>query len=130
MALAAGHENPHRALAFLLDWPNLAAAAELVGARLGELDGGDYGTLNRATAALAGRYPQAATLLFRRMADYILRRAAASQYQNAAGYVRECAALSSRLGADAEVESHAAFMQRLRRNHSRKYKLWHLLGGA
>ena len=46
MALAARHEDPHRALAFLVDWPNLAAAAELVRARLGELDGGDYGTLN------------------------------------------------------------------------------------
>ena len=98
MALAAEHENPHRALAFFVDWPNLAAAAELVGARLGELDGGDYGILNRAAAALAGRYPQAATLLFRRMAEDILRRAAASQYQYAAGYVRECAALSARLG--------------------------------
>jgi hypothetical protein len=128
MALAAKHEDPHRALAFLVDWPNLAAAAELVEARLGELDGGDYGTLSRAAAALVGRYPQAATLLFRRMAEDILRRAAASQYQYAAGYVRECEALSSRLGADTEVESHAAFLQRLRRDHGRKYKFWHLLG--
>jgi uncharacterized Zn finger protein len=93
---------------------------------LGELDGGDYGTLNRAAAALAGRYPQAATLLFRRMAEDILRRAAASQYQYAAGYVaRPCPAASVR---DTEVESHAAFLQRLRRDHGRKYKFWHLLG--
>jgi hypothetical protein len=128
MALAAGHENPDLALAFFVDWPNLAAAAELVGARLGELDGGDYGTLNRAAAALASRYPQAATLLFRRMAEDILRRAAASQYQYAAGYVRECAALSARLRPDAEIDPHETFLQRLRRDHGRKYKFWHLLG--
>ena len=97
---------------------------------MGELDGGDYGTLNRAAAALAGRHPLAATLLFRRMADDILRRAAASQYQYAAGYVRECAALSAHLGPDAESDSHKAFLQRLRRDHGRKYKFWQLLGEA
>jgi uncharacterized Zn finger protein len=128
MGLVAGHENPHLALAFFVEWPDLAAAAELVGARLAELDGGDYGTLNRAAAALADRYPLAATLLFRRMAEDILRRAAASQYQYAAGYVRECEALSTRLGADAGVEPHVAFMQRLRSAHGRKYKFWQLLG--
>jgi hypothetical protein len=129
MVLAARHKNSHGALAFFIDWPNQAAAAELVRARLVELDGGDYGTLNRAAAALTSRYPLAATLLFRRMAEDILRRAAASQYQYAAGNIRECEALSSRLGAAAEAESHAAFMKRLRRDHGRKYKLWHLLGG-
>ena len=98
-------------------------------ARLVGLDGGDYGTLNWAAAALTSGYPLSATLLFRRMAEDILRRAAASQYQYAASYIRECETLSSRLGADAEVESHAAFMKRLRRDHGRKYKLWHLLGG-
>ena len=128
MALAAGHEHPHRALDFFVGWPKLEAAAKLVRERLAELDGGDYGTLNRAAAALAGRHPLAATLLFRRMAEHILRRAAASQYQYAARYIRESEALSARLGPDAEVEPHAAFMQRLRRDHGRKYKFWHLLG--
>jgi hypothetical protein len=127
MALAAGHEDPHRALNFFVDWPDLAAAAEHVRKRLAELDGGDYGTLNRAAAALARRYPAVATLLFRRMTEDILRRAAASQYQYAAGYVRECAALSARLHPDAEIDSHEVFLQRLRRHHGRKYKLWHLL---
>ena len=53
MAVAAAHDDPSRALAFLVDWPNLQAAAELVGARLDALDGGDHGLLNRAAAALA-----------------------------------------------------------------------------
>jgi flagellin-specific chaperone FliS len=127
MALAAGHEDPHRALDFFVDWPDLAAAAALVRVRLGEFDGGDYGALNRAAAALASRYPAAATLLFRRMAEDILRRATASQYQYAAGYVRECTALSARLP-DGEIEPHDAFLARLRRDHGRKYKFWHLLG--
>lgn len=130
MGVAATYENPHRALALLVDWPNLQAAGELVRARLDELDGGDYGTLNGAAAALAGRYPLAATLLFRRMVENILQRAAASQYQYAASYVRECEALSSRLGADAEVGSHERFMERLQRDHGRKYKFWHLVGEA
>jgi hypothetical protein len=62
------------------------------------------------------------------MAEDILRRAAASQYQYAAGYVRECAALSARLHPDAEIEPHEALLQRLRRDHGRKYKFWQLLG--
>lgn len=128
MALAAGHEDPHRALDFFVDWPNLTAATKLVRERLAEFDGGDYGTLNRAAAALAGQHPLAATLLFRRMAEDILRRAAAGQYQYAAGYVRESEALSCRLGVDAGVEPHAAFMQRLCNDHGRKYKFWQLLG--
>lgn len=128
MALAAGHEDPHLALDFFIDWPDLAAAAEFVRKRLGGLDGGDYGTLNRAAAALGSRYPEPATLLFRQMAEDILRRAAAGQYQYAAGYVRECAALSARLDPDAGIAHHEAFLERLRRDHGRKYKFWHLLG--
>jgi hypothetical protein len=55
VALAAGHEDPHRALNFFVDWPDLAAAAEHVRQRLAELDGGDYGTLNRAAAGPPGQ---------------------------------------------------------------------------
>jgi len=128
VALAARHQDPHCALAFLVDWPALQTAAGLVRARLGELDGGDYHTLTRAAEALAGRHPLAATLLFRRMTEDILRRAAAGQYRYAVHYVHECAALSARLAPDAQIEPHDTFVQRLRRAHGRKYKFWQLLG--
>ncbi len=36
--------------------------------------------------------------------------------------------LAARLHLDAGIDSHEAFLQRLRREHGRKYKLWHLLG--
>jgi hypothetical protein len=63
------------ALNFLIDWPgHEAAAAALVHARLGELDGCHYETLGKAAEHLAGKWPAAATLLYRAMVLSVLER--------------------------------------------------------
>ncbi|WP_424138881.1 DUF6880 family protein [Roseomonas chloroacetimidivorans] len=83
VAHALAHPDRNLALSFLISWPNLEAANRLVRAHHGEMDGRDYGRLRPAAEALAERYPAAATLLHRTLAEDVLRRASSRQYQYA-----------------------------------------------
>lgn len=127
IAYALAHPDRHLALVFLVGWPNLDAANRLVRAHHHQLDGRDYGQLRPAAEALAGKYPAAATLLHRTLAEDVLRRAASRQYQYAARDVRACAGLAPLLPDEIGLESHDAFMARLRREHPRKVGFWSLL---
>jgi len=128
IAHALAHEDRDRALAFLVAWPNLEAASRLVRAHHEQLDGRDYGRLRPAADALAERYPAAASLLHRRLAEDVLQRAASRHYQYAARDVLAAAALAPVLSEEEGPESHDAFMARLRREHPRKAAFWSLLG--
>ncbi|MCW2241787.1 DUF6880 family protein [Azospirillum canadense] len=125
--IARRFPDPHRALAFFVAWRDVHGAAQLVRERLEEFDGRDYRTLPAAAEALAGKHPVAATLLYRRMIESILGRASASQYGYAVRDVRHCESLAGQLPEDAGIESHDAFMARLRQEHGRKAKFWELL---
>ncbi len=98
--------------------------------RHGELDGRDYGRLRPAAETLAERYPVAATLLHRALAEDVLQRASSRQYQYAARDVRSCAGLAPFVPAKSGLETHDAFMARLRREHPRKSGFWSLLAPA
>lgn len=87
-----------------------------------------YGLLRPAANALAERHPAAATLLHRTLAEDVLRRASSRQYQYAARDVRAYEGLAPFLPEEAELETHEAFMVRLRREHARKSGSWPLLG--
>jgi len=128
IAHTLAHADRDQALAFLVAWPNLEAASRLVRAHHERLDGRDYGRLRPAADALAERYPAAASLLHRRLAEDVLRRAASRHYQYAARDVSACAGLAPMLPAEDGLENHAAFMARLRREHPRKAAFWSLLG--
>jgi hypothetical protein len=128
VSLALSHRDVHRALTFLVELPDLPVAERLVRERLAELDGQDYVSLSPAADKLAGKFPIAATLLYRRMAESILKRASANQYGYAVRDVRNCESLAGQLPADADIENHATFMVRLRHEHGRKWKFWELLG--
>ncbi|MGI4940982.1 MAG: DUF6880 family protein [Janthinobacterium lividum] len=130
MAHALAHPDRNMALSFLVNWSNLEAAARLVRDHCGELDGRDYGRLRPAAEALAERHPAAATLLHRVLAEDVLQRASSRQYQYAARDVRSCEGLAPFLPDEAELETHDAFMARLRREHPRKSGFWPLLGSA
>jgi hypothetical protein len=127
MTHALSHPDRHQALTFLIEWPNLEAANRLVRAHSDAFDGRDYSTLRPAAEALAGKYPVAATLLHRALAEDVLRRAASRQYQYAARDVRACADLAALLPEEVGLESHDAFMARLHREHPRKVGFWSLL---
>ena len=127
MAHALTHPDRNLALGFLVDWPNRDAANRLVRGHCGELDGRDYGRLRPAAEALAERYPAAATLLHRLLAEDVLQRASSRQYQYAARDVRSCEGLAPFLPDEAGLEAHGTFMARLRREHPRKSGFWSLL---
>ncbi len=130
MAHALAHPDRTLALGFLVGWPNLEAANRLVRDHCGELDGRDYGRLRPAAEMLAERYPSAATLLHRALAEDVLQRASSRQYQYAARDVRSCEGLAPFLPNEGGLETHDAFMARLRREHPRKSGFWSLLDHA
>jgi len=107
--------------------PNLKAADHLVRDHRDELDGGQYFRLRPAAETLAEKYPAAATLLHRTLAEDVLRRASSRQYQYAVRDVKVCADLAAYLPDEADLETHEAFMMRLRREHPRKIGFWLLL---
>jgi hypothetical protein len=125
--IARRFADPHRALAFLVGWRDLHAAAQLVRDRLDEFDGRDYVTLGAAAEPLAGKHQVAATLLYRRMIESILGRVSGSQYVYAVRDVRNCESLAGQLPEDSEIEGHDAFMACLRKEHGRKSKFWNLV---
>ncbi len=124
MALALGHPDRTRAVAFLAAWPNLPAAALLVREHLAALDARDYRRLRPAAEALAERHPVAATLLHRRLVEGVLDGGASRQYGYAARDLRACAALASLLPDEPGLEGHDAFLARLQREHGRKHGFW------
>jgi hypothetical protein len=115
VALARRHPNVHAALGFLIDWPALPAAAELVVARDNELRPEYAPLFARAATLLAERYPLAATILLRLMIWDTVRHAQADQYKLAERQLAEAAALAPRLGE--EIESHEAFAEKVARFH-------------
>lgn len=120
-------ENVIQALAFLVSWPALDRAARLVALRAAQLDGDDYEVLSPAAAALAEKYPLAATLLLRAMIDFTLANARSSRYRHAARHFMECASLASSMPEPGTVETHEAYASRLKAKHGRKRGFWDLI---
>jgi hypothetical protein len=82
IAAARGHRDVHRALQLLADLaPDIAA--ELVYRRLDEIQGEVYFVLRPVAERLAETDPLAAILLYREMADTVLRRGQSLQYDYA-----------------------------------------------
>ncbi len=82
IAAALGHPDIHRALHLLADFaPDIAA--ELVHRRLDEIRGEVYFVLRPVADRLAGSHPVAAILLYRKMADAVLRRGQSPHYDHA-----------------------------------------------
>ncbi len=116
--------NLLQALSFLVSWPALNRAANLVMQRSDELDGDHYEILTRATDALAGKHPLAATLVLRVMIDFSLRNGRSTRYRHAARHLLDCSGLSSAIEDFGRFEPHDAYEARLRREHGRKSLFW------
>jgi hypothetical protein len=124
MAHAVGYPEALSALHFLINWPALDRAAQLVQQRFDELDGDRYEILTPAAEALSARYPLAASLALRAMIDFTLNAGRSSRYQHAARHLAECEALASQIEDFGTVEPHANYVARLRRDHGRKSGFW------
>ena len=125
--VAAAHKQPVRGLAFFIEWRALDRADRLVRERLTALDGRLYEVLRPAVEALEEKFPEAASLLYRRLIESVLERGSSKQYQYAARDLLSCARLASHLPVPGSIESHAAFVARLQKAHGRKYGFWGLI---
>lgn len=124
---AEAFPQPHRALAFLVNWPALNRAARLVIARPAIWQGDQYAVLGPAADALALNHPLAATILYRRLLDGILEGARSAAYPHGARYLAELEGLAGRLDASAISPAPDAYRAKLRREHGRKHAFWSLV---
>jgi hypothetical protein len=125
--LAQGAPDPLQALYFLVSWPALDRAADLVIRRAKELDGDRYDILSPAADALAAKHPLAATLVLRAMVEFALTQGRSSRYKHAARHLLECSSLSSAIKDFGAIEAHDAYEARLRQEHGKKSSFWNLI---
>jgi len=124
MAFVMAYPSALSALHFLIHWPDLGRAAQLVRLRLREIDGNSYEILTPAAEALAERHPLAATLALRAMIDFTLTAGKSSRYHHAARHLADCEALARQIDDHATFEPHTTYIARLRRDHGRKSGFW------
>jgi hypothetical protein len=123
LAHALAFADVHQALGFLVTWPALQQASELVLSRTQALNGDLYELLSPAAEALDARYPLAATLLRRTMIGFTLGAARSSRYKHAARHLRECRAAASGLDFGT-LPDQTAYERTLRATHARKTAFW------
>jgi hypothetical protein len=112
------------ALMFLVDWPNLDAAAQLVTTRAAEIDGRHYQILNHAIDRLGDKHPVATTILLRAKIDSVLARASSAQYVHAARDLARAATLAPKLESACAIPTHAAYFADIKTKHARKTSFW------
>ena len=125
--VAAAHKQAVRGLAFFIEWRALDRADRLVRERLAALDGRLYEVLRPAAEALEEKFPEAASLLYRRLVESVLERGSSKQYQYAARDLLSCARLAPHLPVPGSIEGHVVFVARLQKAHGRKYGFWGLI---
>ena len=118
------HPNLLQGLFFCLTWPDPALAADIVLARLEELDGNFHEILTPITELLEAEYPLAATMVWRSMITFALQNNRAKRYRHAARHLASCARADMAITDYGGFQSHAAFVSDLRRTHSRKQAFW------
>jgi Family of unknown function (DUF6880) len=119
--------NLLQALAFLVSWPALERAADLVLQRADELDGDHYEILTPTADALTEKYPLAATLVLRAMIDFSLRTGRSTRYRHAARHLLDCSNIASAIKEFGRFDPHDAYEHRLRREYGRKSSFWNLV---
>lgn len=118
--IAAEFPRFDAALAFLIEWPDLAGAARLIVVRHGQINGADEILLTAAARRLEGAHPLAATLLLRALIRHALTYGIASRYKAAARRLLEVESLAPMIADFGEFQDHQAFMEDLRATHGRK----------
>jgi hypothetical protein len=121
---ALTHPNFHQALHFLITWPDLARANQLIQTRTSELNGDLYELLTPAADALDAKHPLSATILRRAMIDFTLHHARATRYKHAARHLHACANLAPRITDFGTTQDHAAYEKSLHTTHARKTAFW------
>ena len=129
IATACRHPDVHQSLHLLAELsPDIAA--DLVHKRLSEIRGDAYFVLRPVAGRLTERHPVAAILLYRRMADAVLRRGQSPHYDHA---VRDLVA-AERLVPNVEDwlghPPQEAYRQQVATVHRQKRAFWERMGRA
>jgi len=123
IAAARGHADVHRALPLLADLaPDIAA--EMVQRRLGEIQGESYFVLRPVADRLGETHPVAAILLYREMADAILRRRQSPQYDYAVRDLVAAEGLVPNVKDWLGQLSQEAYRRRVATEHRQKRAFW------
>ena len=120
--LAASHPDVMKGLTFLMNWPALREAAELVVARRAELRGG-HDDIPLWASRLAGRFPLAAVLLTRARARALVTLGSGIT-EEGQGLVGEAEALAGGLEEGELVDDHASFVSELQTLASPRRRRW------
>lgn len=126
-AIVAGSPRIHEALDFLMAWPRLDLASELVLRHLGKWDGRRHESLVAAADALSEDYPVAATMLYRILLDDILRRGVSDAYLDGASYYAVLHELQPKLGTGFPYQRHRDYVADMKDKHARKHAFWQLI---
>jgi hypothetical protein len=118
--LAARHPDLMKGAGFLMGWPALREAADLIVTRAGELRGG-HDDIPLWASRLAGRHPLAALLLLRARAQ-ALARLGGGMSEEVERVVSEAEALAAQTEGD--IEGHEAFVAGLRALASPPRRRW------
>ena len=121
------HPSIHQSLSFLISWPNIEKAAELILTRANELDGDHYEILTPAADALEAKQFLAATLVRRALINFALVKGRSTRYQHAARHLHECASLAASIDDFLSFETHDTYLGRIKTEHSRKSMFWGLV---
>ena len=128
MTLALSYPDIHRALYFLVEWPNLDKANKLIQMRSHELDGDRYELLPGCAELLAGKYPLAATLIFRSIVNYCLKWNKHTRFKHAARHLVECISLAPLIKDFGVHDTHEAYIAKLKSGYGNKSSFWYLVG--
>ncbi len=120
--IAANHPDAMTGLAFLMTWPALREAADLVVRRRAEIRGA-HDDMSLWAARLGGRYPLAALLLIRARASALVALGSGIT-EEVQRLVAEAEALASGLGDEPTVEDHASFVTGLQALASPRPRRW------
>ncbi len=124
MRHALDFHDVHKGLAFLVEWPRLDAAADLILSRQTQIDGDHYEILTPAAAKLEAKYPLAATVILRKMIDFALDQGRSARYRHAARHLADCASLSKRIDDFGSLPDHGAYVASLKSTHGLKSGFW------
>ncbi|MCT0226009.1 DUF6880 family protein [Synechococcus sp. CS-1328] len=123
------HEKPRAALDFLLAWPDLRRAAELVLRQPHSWDGEAFGLYGPAAEQLEAGHPLAATVLLRAMVSFALEHSRPKRYPYAAQHLLHCAALAPRIDHWHDLPDHQTFEEDLRQRFWRRLGFWQEVDG-
>ena len=124
LAHALAFRDIHAALAFLIAWPDLKRASDLVLARAQTLNGDLQDQLSTAADTLDPTYPLAATLLRRSTIVFTLRMGRTTRFKHAARQLQTCRQAASRIEDFGKFATHADFERALRSAYGRKAGFW------